>query len=194
MSFLIRSVYDPLPSIANLVRWGNKEDPTCPLCNGKQTKMHVWSSCKVALSQGRYTWRHNQVLQGLAVVISLANGQSTHPKADAVIFTTEGGAKSWLDRAIKSTNQRTCLLDKCDDWEVSADLLEWDGHPSKIKETRLRSDIGIHSSFTQQLIMVELSAPYESRMEGGPHLQKRELPEPHQGAKRCRLQSRCNSP
>ncbi|GFO03733.1 reverse transcriptase [Plakobranchus ocellatus] len=28
-----------------------KDDPTCPLCRGKQTEEHVLSSCKVALSQ-----------------------------------------------------------------------------------------------------------------------------------------------
>ncbi|GFN96883.1 reverse transcriptase [Plakobranchus ocellatus] len=32
ISFLIRFVYDLLPSNANLVRWGKKDDPTCPLC------------------------------------------------------------------------------------------------------------------------------------------------------------------
>ncbi|GFO47901.1 polyprotein [Plakobranchus ocellatus] len=55
ISFLIRSVYDLLPSNANLVRWRKKDDPTCPLCQGRQTTEHVMSSCKVALSQGRYT-------------------------------------------------------------------------------------------------------------------------------------------
>ncbi|GFO04289.1 reverse transcriptase [Plakobranchus ocellatus] len=55
ISFLIRSVYDLLPSNANLVRWGKKDDPTCPLCQGRQTTEHVLSSCKVAHSQGRYT-------------------------------------------------------------------------------------------------------------------------------------------
>ena len=44
ISFLIRSVYDLLPSNANLVRWGKKEDPTCPLCQGRQTTEHVLSS------------------------------------------------------------------------------------------------------------------------------------------------------
>ncbi|GFO03430.1 reverse transcriptase [Plakobranchus ocellatus] len=52
ISFLIRSVYDLLPSNANLVRWEKKDDPTCPLCQGRQTTEHVLSSCKVALSQG----------------------------------------------------------------------------------------------------------------------------------------------
>ncbi|GFO27730.1 PiggyBac transposable element-derived protein 4 [Plakobranchus ocellatus] len=37
ISFLIMSVYDLLPSSANLVRWGKKDDPTCPLCQGVQS-------------------------------------------------------------------------------------------------------------------------------------------------------------
>ena len=72
--------------------------------------------------------RHNRVLQVLAVVISMAKVQRKHPEADAVIFTTKGGAKSWHGRAVKSTNQRKCLLDGCDDWEVSADVPEWDSY------------------------------------------------------------------
>ncbi|GFN86924.1 reverse transcriptase [Plakobranchus ocellatus] len=32
ISFLIKAVNDLLPSNANLVRWGKKDDPTCPLC------------------------------------------------------------------------------------------------------------------------------------------------------------------
>ena len=73
ISFLIRSVYDLLPSNANLVRWGKKEDPTFPLCQGRQTTEHVLSSCKIALSQGRYTWRQNRVLQELATIMCMVN-------------------------------------------------------------------------------------------------------------------------
>ncbi|KAK3779036.1 hypothetical protein RRG08_034294 [Elysia crispata] len=69
ISFLIRSVYDLLPSKANLVRWGKKQDSTCLLCHGRQTTEHVLSSCKIAFSQGRNTWRHNRVLQELAAII-----------------------------------------------------------------------------------------------------------------------------
>ncbi|KAK3734341.1 hypothetical protein RRG08_058496 [Elysia crispata] len=65
--------------------------------------------------------------------------------------------------------------DGCDNWDVSADLPEWDidSHTSIIKETRLRPDIVIHSVSTQQLIMVELTVPYENRM-GEAHIYKRE--------------------
>ena len=74
---------------------------------------------------------------------------------------------------MRTSNQIKCLLDGCDDWDVSADLPEWDSHPSIIKETRLRPDIVIHSASTQQLIMVELTVPYENRMEEA-YIYKRE--------------------
>jgi len=66
MSFLLRSVYDTLPSPANLHTWGLREDPSCHLCGGRGTTAHILSGCKTALQQGRYRWRHYQVLAVLA--------------------------------------------------------------------------------------------------------------------------------
>ncbi|GFN91316.1 reverse transcriptase [Plakobranchus ocellatus] len=110
ISFLIRSVCDLLPSHVNLVRWGKKDDPTCPLCQ-------------------------------------------------------EGGVKKWHGESITINTHRKGLLGGCDDWMVSADLPEWERHPDVIRKTALRPDIVIHSASTQQIIMVELTVPYESRME-----------------------------
>ncbi|GFN95158.1 polyprotein [Plakobranchus ocellatus] len=87
ISFLIRAMYDLLPSIANLVRLGMKDDPTCQLCQGKHTTDHILSSCKAALSQGRYTWRHKKVFQELAIAICDA-------KTRTLVFSSEGGIKS----------------------------------------------------------------------------------------------------
>ena len=144
ISCLIRSVYGLLPSNPNLVRWGKKEDPTFPLSQGRQTTEHALNSCKIALSQGRYTWRHNGVLQEITAIISMAKGETTLPKTNSLIFTTEGGAKTWHGMPVRTTNQIKCFLDGCDDWDVSADIPEWDSHPSIIKETRLGPDIVIH--------------------------------------------------
>ncbi|GFO21235.1 reverse transcriptase [Plakobranchus ocellatus] len=168
ISFLIwlfRSVYDLLPSNANLVQWGKKDDPTCPLCQGRQTTEHVLSSCEVALSQGRYTWRHNKVLQELASVISTAKGEIHPSSTSSTVFITEGGVKKWHGGSIPINTHRKGLLDGCDDWVVSADLPEWERHPDVIRKTASRPDIVIHSASTQQIIMVELTVPYESRME-----------------------------
>ncbi|GFR84991.1 polyprotein [Elysia marginata] len=50
---------------------------------------------------------------------------------------------------------------------------EWDKHSDVIRRTTLRPDIVIHAPSTQQRIMVELTVPYESRMEQA-HTYKKE--------------------
>ncbi|GFN82122.1 reverse transcriptase [Plakobranchus ocellatus] len=70
-----------------------------------------------------------------------------------------------LDDYFSGFRMRKGLLDGCDDWVVSADLPEWESYPDVIRKTALRPDIVIHSASTQQIIMVELTVPYESRME-----------------------------
>jgi len=59
ISFLIRSTYDVLPSPQNLNLWLG-EDPSCPLCSSPATLRHILTGIKVALSQGQFTWRHDQ--------------------------------------------------------------------------------------------------------------------------------------
>ncbi|GFN87640.1 polyprotein [Plakobranchus ocellatus] len=165
ITFLIRSVYDLLPSNANLVRWRKKDDSTCLLCQSRQTTEHVLSSCKVALSQGRYTWRYDTVLQELASVISTAKGKIHTSSTSSTVFTTESGVKKCNGGSIIINIYRKNLFDGCDHWVVSADLSEWERHPDVIRKTALRPDMVIHSASTQQIIMVELTGPYESRME-----------------------------
>ena len=170
ISFLIRSVHDLLPSNANL---GKERGPHLSVMPRQADHRACLELLQNRPLTGRYTWRHNRVLQELAAIISTAKGETTLPNTNALIFTTEGGAKSWHGRPVRTTNQIKCLLDGCDDWDVSADLPEWDSHSSIIKESRLRPDIVIHSASAQQLIMVELTVPYENRMEEV-HIYKRE--------------------
>ncbi|KAK3724674.1 hypothetical protein RRG08_041156 [Elysia crispata] len=49
---------------------------------GRQTTEHVLSSCKITFSQGRYTWRQSYA-------------QLKERLPNALIFTTEAGAKLW---------------------------------------------------------------------------------------------------
>ena len=62
LAFVVRSIYDVLPSRVNLQRWGITQDAKCTLCGESQTLRHVLSGCSYALAHGRFTWRHNQVL------------------------------------------------------------------------------------------------------------------------------------
>ncbi len=72
LRFLLKSVYDVLPSPTNLCTWGLTEDPACKLCQKPANLQHVLSSCKVALADGRYTWRHDQVLKVIAAKLDVA--------------------------------------------------------------------------------------------------------------------------
>ncbi|KAK0148173.1 hypothetical protein N1851_012107 [Merluccius polli] len=62
LSFTIRATYDVLPTPANLHLWLG-EDPACLQCLAPATLKHILVGCKTSLTQGRYTWRHNQVLK-----------------------------------------------------------------------------------------------------------------------------------
>ena len=165
VSFLIRSSYDLLLSNANLVRWGNRDDPTCPLCQGRQTTEHVLGSCREALAQGRYTWRHNRVLQELTNAICSAEGQPNLTTASTTVFTSEGGLRKWHGSSSYTTTHKRSILNGCSDWELSADLSYWGSYPESIKKTRMRPDIVFHSASSRQIIMIELTVPYECRME-----------------------------
>jgi len=108
LSFPLRSVYDLLPSPANLSRWGLIDDPKCSLCDKTGTLEHVLSSCSTSLTDGRYRWRHDTVLRELADWLeterkkeresTLQHGQVSFIKAGET--TARGGKQqaSILDR------------------------------------------------------------------------------------------------
>ena len=70
--FLVKMVYDLWPSPTNLHVWGETEIPNCPLCPEKGSLQHILSSCKIALAEGRYRWRHGKVLEAISLIITEA--------------------------------------------------------------------------------------------------------------------------
>ena len=69
--------------------------------------------------------------------------------------------------------QKQGLLSEADDWECSADLPEWKSHPEIISKSGMRPDIVLYSLTSKQAILIELTVPYESRMEEA-HIYKTE--------------------
>ena len=72
ISFILRSVYDLLPSPSNLKLWNMTESPNCLLCDRPANLKHILSSCPTALTGGRYKWRHDKVLTEIAHHLTLA--------------------------------------------------------------------------------------------------------------------------
>ena len=60
--WMLNSLVDMLLHKTNLYRWNKSITHKCPLCNEKQTLMHVLNHCSNTYSQDRYNWWHNEVL------------------------------------------------------------------------------------------------------------------------------------
>ena len=96
ISFLLRSVYDLLPTPSNLTQLKLANSSKCGMCEGHGTLQHILSACPRALGQGMYTWRHDQVLLVLAKAVEKAaevtnqeSGESD--KGRHIHFMSEGG-------------------------------------------------------------------------------------------------------
>ena len=89
LSFILRSVLDLLPSPANLKLWGRTDDTKCNICGiDNCTLQHIVSSCKKSLTQGRYRWRHDQVLRAIAGSLDEAiNRANQNPRRNSQTIT-----------------------------------------------------------------------------------------------------------
>ena len=119
LKFLLRSVYDLLPSPANLHRWGLVEDPRCHLCDKPGTMQHSLSSCQTALAQGRYRWRHDTVIKELADTLEREGKKKRNIKkkaCTAINFVKEGQTGK------KAKASTTSILVESDCWEMKVDL------------------------------------------------------------------------
>ena len=157
ISFMLRSVYDTLPSPSNLCRWGLTEDPSCKLCGGTATLAHILSGCKTALQQGRYRWRHDKVLQTLADILETERRKKRpdlrHEKP-AIQFVKAG------EKAQTTASSQGGLLSGASTWEMRVDLNKRLVFPDVV-HTNLRPDIVLWSVKGKKIILIELTVPWE---------------------------------
>ena len=157
--FLIQTVYDGLPSPANLHVWGKIETPSCGLCSGRGSLEHILSSCPKALADGRYRWRHDQVLKAVAEIVASAITTSKQRRPKSINFVKAG------EKRTPQSRTTTGLLASAADWQLKVDLGKQLRFPEHIASTRLRPDMVIFSNSTKQVIMMELTVPWEERMD-----------------------------
>ena len=60
-----------LPTKVNMRLWSKSENDHCSLCDQKQSQLHVFSYCQVALRERCYTCRHNSILLTIARFLSV---------------------------------------------------------------------------------------------------------------------------
>nr|XP_057943465.1 uncharacterized protein LOC131138512 [Doryrhamphus excisus] len=161
LKFLIQAVYDVLPSPSNLHCWGLAETPACPLCSAWGSLEHILSCCPKALGEGRYTWRHDQVLKAVADTICTGIQQSKHqPPVRQNITFVRAGEKHPAGHKVP-----TGLLATARDWKLRVDLGRQLKFPEHIARTSLRPDLVLTSDATKQAVLLELTVPWEDRME-----------------------------
>ena len=121
ISFCLGATFDTLPSPSNLKLWRLITESSCFLC-GKSicTSAHILGACKIALHQGRFSFRHDKVLSELVVI--LKNFLSSYkPNKSSVIsfinFVREG-------KKPKTAPRKGFLgvLHSASDWNLEFDL------------------------------------------------------------------------
>ena len=160
ISFCLGATFDTLPSLSNLKRWRLITESSCFLCEKSIcTSAHTLGACKIALHQGRFSFRHDKVVCELAVI--LKNFLSSYkPNKSSNInfinFVREG-------KIPKTTPRKgfVGILHSASDWNLQFDLDGMLVVPVFLAVSTLRSDILLFSRSTKKVIIIELTCPCE---------------------------------
>ncbi|KAL4001244.1 hypothetical protein ACER0C_006543 [Sarotherodon galilaeus] len=160
-----KAVYDMLPSSSNLFTWGKVETPGCLLCQKRGSPCccgHILSCYLKALGEGRYRWRHDRVLKAVAdsICSGISHNNSVCPVKNTVTFIKAG-----VKPAAPVRNTSPGLLATVHDWELRVDLAKQLKFPEAVAKTTLRPDIVVTSVVSKQVILLELTVPWEEHME-----------------------------
>ena len=73
-NFTVLYMNNTLATRKNLLLWKLSQTSDCSFCLLPESLLHVVAGCKVYLEEGRYTWRHNSVLNFVAVSLQSVKG------------------------------------------------------------------------------------------------------------------------
>ena len=117
----------------------------------------------MSLSQGRYKWRHDQVLREVAKYTDARrefyNSNPKPLKTKEIRFVKKG------EKTTDNETENRCYLDSASDWRLIVDL---DGRlnvPEEVAVTNMRPDMLLISDQTKKVGIVELTVPGEERIE-----------------------------
>ena len=128
------------------------------------TTAHVLSGCNVALTQGRFNYRHDSILNDMILAINdFMQSYSPRPfQRHIPIKFVKAGKKV---KKTKSKPQNVGLLHFAEDWKVLNDLNSSLVVPIFMAVTTLRPDIIVYSVQTRVVIIIELTSPCEENFD-----------------------------
>ena len=135
---LVKAVYDLLPTPQNMKSWYG-ETGGCQLCGELGSLSHILSGCRVALAQGRYRWRHDQVLKEIAACVDgkrKSANEDPKERRKEIKFVRKGEKKGKIEERLPSS-----YLDGASDWTLSVDLNGRLKFPVRAAEKNLRPDV-----------------------------------------------------
>lgn len=149
--------------------WGLTSHSNCPLCGHRQASLfHILVDCSVALSQKRYSWRHDSVL--LTLEDKLRQRLSTHNKSPPkkrfkVEFVSSTSSKKRVSNKKKAGAKMSCLLGSATDWKIIIDYtMAPVVFPVHICVTNERPDVVLYSDSLKTVILIELTCPAEENI------------------------------
>ena len=152
--FCISSTYETLPSPSNLKSWKHTTEASCFWCSKDTcTTSHILGACKLALSQGRFTFHHDNVLR-----IIINNIRSSIKSIKSTVCTSKQPIKMKLVRkGTRVKNKQSSLngiIYQASDWVLLGDLDGTLCFPPLIAFTELRADITIFSNKLKRVILI----------------------------------------
>ena len=121
---------------------------------------HVLASCRSSLADGKSRWWHDQILTQLAAGVEQARKKLKQlSKGSCFIHFHMAGESAAAETRSKG------VLATASDWLMRVDLRKQLKFPEEITHTCLRPDIVLWSKGTKQVVLIELTVPWEERME-----------------------------
>ena len=137
LRFLIKAVYDVLPTPVNLNAWGLTTSDRCSACWKTASLKHILTGCEYPLRS--YTLRHNENLEIFSKV-----SKTCYETANKALNIINNRAIQFVKELnISKTACKPSLFEGCTDWQVATDLIHNFIFPTEIALTIKRPDIVI---------------------------------------------------
>ena len=160
MKFLLNSCLDTLPTLANLHQWNKSPTDRCPHCRNRQNTFHILNCCSTYLNQGRYTWRHNNILH---YIISLLNKNIYTVYSDIPGFSTSSNGTIPANLCVTSLVPDIVIVDErkktVDIFELTVPFDTRIDEAHRIKSEKYNHFISdINSDYTTKVVPFEISS------------------------------------